>query len=113
MDIIFKEKRLKKVVNNHSKLVQKYGTECATLITRRINEIHASSTLQDLRDIYPRSRCHQLTGNRQGQFAVDLKHPLRLIFIPCEQPPPLTSDGGISLAEITCVKIIELGDYHE
>ena len=46
-------------------------------------------------------RCHPLTNNRDTQFALDLRHPYRLIF---EKDP---DDGSIHV-----VKIIEIVDYH-
>ena len=34
-------------------------------------------------------RPHELKGDRAGQVSVDLVHPLRLIFRPTVQPPPV------------------------
>ena len=44
-------------------------------------------------------RCHQLNGNREGQYALDLVHPYRLIFVKIDD-------------QIQIVKIIEIVDYH-
>ena len=44
-------------------------------------------------------RCHPLTGDRNGQFAVDLVHPYRLVF---------EKNGE----EIQIANIIEIVDYH-
>ena len=44
-------------------------------------------------------RCHSLEGNRKGQYAMDLVHPYRLIFIP-------EDDTTVS------VLIEEIADYH-
>ena len=43
--------------------------------------------------------CHPLTGDRNGQFAVDLVHPYRLVF---------EKNGE----EIQIANIIEIVDYH-
>ena len=48
---------------------------------------------------YRIGRCHQLSMNREGQYAVDLVHPYRLIFEKV--------DAGIQV-----VMIIEITDYH-
>ena len=44
-------------------------------------------------------RCHQLTGDRAGQYAMDLEQPQRLIFIPIA-------------GEIQIVEVQEITDYH-
>lgn len=44
-------------------------------------------------------RCHQLKGNRKGQYAMDLIHPYRLVF---EQI------GNI----IQIAKVVSIEDYH-
>ena len=50
------------------------------------------------------------SGN--GQFAVDLKHPHRLIFEIANNPIAKKGDGGVDLTKVTKVRIIEIGDYH-
>ena len=44
-------------------------------------------------------RCHPLTQNRKGQYAVDLVHPYRLVF---------EKNGD----EIQIANILEIVDYH-
>jgi proteic killer suppression protein len=44
-------------------------------------------------------RCHLLQGGRDGQYAMDLGHPFRLIFEPYNE-------------NLCVVKIIEIVDYH-
>ncbi len=44
-------------------------------------------------------RCYLLTGNRAGQYAMDLAHPYRLVFIKIGQ-------------EIQIARIQEIIDYH-
>lgn len=57
-------------------------------------------------------RCHPLTGERAGQFAVDLKQPFRLVFIPNHDPIPSKPDGLIDLTQITSIKVLSIEDYH-
>ena len=57
-------------------------------------------------------RRHMLTGNRQGQYAVDLAHPYRLVFVPNHDPVPRLDDGGVDLERVTAITIIEVVDYH-
>ena len=60
----------------------------------------------------PPTRLHQLKGNRDEQFAVDLVHPYRLVFEPNHDPLPRKVDGGINLEQVTAIKIMEVVDYH-
>jgi Plasmid maintenance system killer protein len=48
---------------------------------------------------YHIGRCHPLTGDRKGQYAMDLSHPYRLVF--------KVKQESIEIAEI-----IEIVDYH-
>ena len=57
-------------------------------------------------------RLHQLVGNRRGQFAVDLVHPCRLVFVPNHNPVPIREDGGIDRDKVTAITVIEVVDYH-
>ncbi len=66
--------------------------------------------LEDLRNLP--GRLHELGNNRNDQFAMDLKHPYRLIMIPSEDPVPRKEDGGIDWSLVTAVTIIEIVDYH-
>jgi proteic killer suppression protein len=56
---------------------------------------------------------HQLVGNREGQFSVDLDHPYRLIFYVADSPVPLKADGGADLSKVTTILIQGVEDTHE
>lgn len=74
-------------------------------------ELRAADTLADIGTLPP-ARCHQLSGDRAGQFAVDVQHPFRLIFESAHDPVPRKEDGGIDLTRVTAVRILEVTDYH-
>ena len=44
-----------------------------------IGEIQAADTVEEMLK-YHIGRCHPLTNNWKGQYAVDLVHPYRLVF---------------------------------
>lgn len=56
--------------------------------------------------------CHQLHGDRAGDFAVNLWGAYRLVFVPDHDPSPLLADGGIDRAKVTRILIKEVVDYH-
>jgi proteic killer suppression protein len=57
-------------------------------------------------------RCHELKGDRKGQFAIDLWGPFRLIFESSHASLPVREDGGLDTARITAIRIVEVRDYH-
>jgi proteic killer suppression protein len=73
--------------------------------------LSASPTLAGV-PIQKPDRCHELTGNRKGEFAVDLIHPFRLTFMPNHSPVPKKGDGGIDLDQVTAITINGVEDYH-
>ena len=112
MDIDFKSKKMEKAFNAERLLQKEYGSHQAQLIQRRMSVLRASPTLADVPVEKP-DRRHQLTGNRENEFAVDLKQPSRLIFAPSHNPIPRTEDGGIDLQLVTAIRILEIEeDYH-
>ena len=63
-----------------------------------IDEIGAADTVEMMIQFHI-GRCHPLTQNRKGQYAVDLVHPYRLVF---------EKNGD----EIQIANILEIVDYH-
>ena len=110
MIVSFSDKTLKKVANNDRKLVRKYGQRRADLIKRRLDALRAAETLEDVR--YVPGRFHELTGDRKGQWACDLDHPYRLVFVPHEDPIPTDEDGKYIWIEIEGIDVTEIADYH-
>lgn len=83
----------------------------ARKLQQRLMELGAADNLADISHLPP-PRLHELSGNRAGQFSVDLEHPYRLLFIPSENPIPKTDDGGMDRIQITMIEIIAIQDTH-
>lgn len=111
MLISIRGRKLKKRLNSEKALVAAYGKENAGAIKRSLHFLRAAPTLAYVPHAPP-TRRHELTGQKKGQFSVDLKHPLRLIFVPDHDPVPLKEDGGIDLARVTEIEIIGVEDTH-
>jgi toxin HigB-1 len=111
MDITFSNAKLAKIFNSEKNLVREYGVENTKKIKLRMAVLMAASCLDEIPSGPPERR-HELIDNRQGQFAVDLKHPFRLIFVPNHNPPPRLPDGGLDLKRINSITILEVKDYH-
>ena len=98
MDITYKNKRIEKVCTDAKTAERTYGQDMADKIHQRVDEINAADTVE-LMIQFRIGRCHPLSQNRKGQYAVDLVHPYRLVF---------EKKGG----EIQIANIMEIVDYH-
>ncbi len=110
IDVEWADRRLAKVCATDSSGERRYGREHWQLLRRRLAALLAAPTLADLEDAP--GRCHVLTADRAGQFAVNLWGPYRLVFEPAP-PTPRLSDGGIDRRAITAVRVIEIVNYHD
>lgn len=111
MEITFRTQKLKKTFDSERELKRTYGDRMARTIRKRLAILKNARSLS-LVPTLPPDRLHLLTGNRSGQYAVDLVHPYRLILEPNHDPVPLTQDGGIDKEEVTKITILEVVDYH-
>lgn len=111
MDIAFRTGKLEKTFNSERELRKQYGERMAEKLKARLAVLKNARTLADVPSSPP-DRRHPLRGEREGQYAVDLVHPRRLVFAPNHEPVPKRSDGGIALNRITAITIIEVVDYH-
>ena len=83
----------------------------AKVIAMRMAVLESARNLAEV-PITPPNRRHQLVGDRDEQFAVDLVHPRRLVFAPDHDPVPRTGDGGIDIERVTAIMIEDVVDYH-
>ena len=98
LDIEYKTKKIEKVCTEPKTAERTYGAEMAAKIHQRIDEIKAADSVETMIK-FRIGRCHPLSNNRKGQFAVDLVQPYRLVF----------EKDGIN---IRLVIVLEIVDYH-
>lgn len=94
-----------------SKEMAKAFGKLARRVNQRVKELADADTLAIMRTL-PAARCHELTGNRKGELAVDISGNYRLIFEPNHSPIPQKEDGGLDWDEVTKIQINEITDYH-
>jgi len=111
MNIAFRTRKLEKTFNAADALNKSYGIRMAKAIMRRMAILKVTHNLA-LVPTTPPERRHQLSGNRDEQFAVDLVHPHRLVFEPNHDPFPRKDDGGIDVEQVTAIMITQVIDYH-
>lgn len=98
MDITYKNRKIEKICTDAKTAERTYGKEMSEKIHQRIDEITAADTVEMMIQFHI-GRCHSLTQNRKGQYAVDLVHPYRLVF---------EKNGN----EIQIANVLEIVDYH-
>lgn len=98
MQVRYKNRHIEKICTNASVATKSFGKRAAGLIHQRIDEITAADSVEMLVK-FRIGRCHQLVGDRKGQFAMDLEHPLRLVF-------------EVIRDQIQIAEIQEIVDYH-
>lgn len=110
MDVLFPSQKLQRQLSMQRDLQRQWGKEGAKRITARLQQLAAAVTLEDMRQLP--GRCHELTGPRAGELAIDLHQGYRLVFRPTENPPPSREDGGLDWRRVDSVTVIEIVDYH-
>lgn len=98
MQVRYKNRHIEKICTNASVATKSFGKRTVGLIHQRIDEITAADSVEMLVK-FRIGRCHQLVGDRKGQFAMDLEHPLRLVF-------------EVIRDQIQIAEIQEIVDYH-
>ncbi len=111
MEIQFRSKRIAKLCNSEKEMPAKLGPRNADRLIQRLAELKAAETLEDIRSL-PAARCHELSQDRDGQLAVDLVHPKRLVFESDHNPVPKKADGGLDWPRVTSIMVMEVIDYH-
>jgi len=111
MDIAFRTRKLEKDFNGAVALQKTYGARMARAVMMRMSVLRAARSLE-LVPTTPPDRRHQLVGERDEQFAVDLVHPYRLVFEASHEPIPRKDDGGIDTEQVTAITILDVVDYH-
>jgi len=103
-------RKIEKKLSSATEIKKAYG-KIASVVSRRIAEIKAAPNLAVLQQL-PGPNCHPLTGNRAGQWAVNISGNYRLIFEIDQDPIPYDDTGAINTLLVTDICIIETTDYH-
>lgn len=108
MVIRFRTRRLETIANDGKAAQKALGKRCAALLRARLDDLRAADDLNVMRHLP--GRCHELKGNRAGQFAMDLEHPRRLVFEPLDGDS--RAEGGLDWSTVTAIEMVEIIDYH-
>ena len=112
MQICFRTNQLAKICNKASQARKKLGKDSALKLQQRLAQIHAAENLGVLTTFPVPGRCHPLKGKRSHQYAMDLKHPWRLVFEPIDGESGWKEDDKIIENRVEEIRIVEITDYH-
>lgn len=110
MEISYNSKKLKKQLTDPKEMVKSFG-QLARKVNQRLKDLTDAGNLAIMRTI-PAAKCHELSGDRKGELAVDVSGNYRMIFVPLHNPIPKKDDGGFNWEEVTKIQINEIEDYH-
>ena len=104
----YRDKRLRAICLESKEANKAHGRDVAKKLQQRLADLDAADHVRGLAAGKP----HPLTGDRQGQFALDIGGGNRLVFEP-DEPVPYLSDGGIDWSKVSDITIVFIGDYHD
>lgn len=112
MDIDFRTERLERVCNDRSARVREWGERQAKILGRRLDDLRAAETLDDLRRLP--GDCHAYKNRTDGTLTLDLDGGWRLFFRPANDPVPLLPDKkSLDWTKVTAIEITDVRDPHE
>ncbi len=110
MELTYKTNKLQKLCEDPAckkELVQKYGVDVANKLPRRVKELKAFNSLNDVPTSLPYRR-HKLSGDLKEWFAVNITGQYRLIFRQRENNIMIED-----LREIKEIEIMEVSKHYE
>lgn len=109
MVIEFSSPDLQALCEQQRLMTKELGNDCSRKLKTRLSDLRAAGNVAEL----TAGRPHPLKGDRAGQFALDLHGGKRLVFEPANNPVPTRADDSIAWDQITKVRIVFIGDYHD
>lgn len=110
MKVGFSSNRLKRQLSDAAEIKRSFGVN-AKRVAQRMAELNAAPNLKVLQQI-PAANCHPLTGDRSGEWALDISARHRMIFVIDHDPVPVDEDGVVDCKCVTAIRIEEITNYH-
>jgi proteic killer suppression protein len=110
VDVLFANKKLRKLGESRQALQREHGQTCARKVTARLQDLESATSLEDMRTLP--GGCHELTADRPGEVAMSVGGGKRLILRPATNPAPAKPDGGLDWTKVTEIEVVAIEDYH-
>lgn len=105
MQINVPNKKIRKILSSEKEIKKEYG-KISNKLMLRINLLQTATCLNEIPVDDP-ERCHLLTGNYNGCYAICINYKWRIIIKPIGYVEPYDK------RKITQIEIIEIVNYHE
>ena len=109
MDISFSDDTLFDLCNRHRSAVRRFGVESAKKLSARLADIQAAARLSEVVAGKP----HPLKVDRREQFSLRLHGGARLVLEADGAVVPRGVTGDIDWPNVTAVRVVYIGDYHD
>ena len=110
MKIRYANKRLEEICTDEKKC-RKFRSDIVRGVKLRHNALETASSMEDLKNLDPCGRWHQLCGDREGQWAGKLNKNYRIIVEPINGYMKVTKVEKTTDEEYS-VKVLSIEDYH-
>ena len=110
MEIFYGDNKFRKQLSIATEIKKAFGNNAKTVMLR-LAQIKAADTLKVLITL-PGAKCHSLTGNMKGEWAVSISVNHRLIFNITHEPVPINDDGSVNTNLVTKITLLRVQDYH-
>ena len=113
MEIRVRDRKLEAALSDDGLRKRRFGADMAKKIQLRLTALAAADSLGVFWP--PKSgpeRCHELKGDLDGTFSIDVKQPYRLLFEPIEDPNAQYSDERERWQAIKTIEIVNIEDTH-
>lgn len=110
MKIRYANKRLEEICTDEKKC-KKFVSDIVRGVKLRHNALETASSMEDLKNLDPCGRWHQLCGDREGQWAGKLNKNYRMIVEPINGCMKVTKVEKTTDEE-SSVKVLSIEDYH-
>ena len=108
MELAFDNKSLRQVCENEKKAKRDLGVSVAEKLKRRLADLRAATTVEDLVAGRPR----ELDGAHDRHFAVDLSEDHSIVFCANHTEIPLLESGDVDWSRVSRVKILRIEGDH-
>ena len=106
-DVTSRNTKLRKIFESEPSPKRKFGSRRGLKIIDHIAYSRKEPSLAMVSAGRP-YRCHQLSGDRDEQFAIDLVHSIRLAFEVARDPISRDGFGGIDKERMTAIMAMEV-----
>jgi len=116
MDVIYKNKKIKKTCTDFKKAKQKYGDRASEKLFAVINLIEKAKNFNDVKNMPFLYRFHKLKADRKETYSISLgKTKYRLIIKPLDKNEKeiKSNDEKIINESTKIVIILEVSDHYE